>query len=1590
MHAMLCLALFLTAMSSAGAHAGHDHHHHDHDHEKDHTDHVHTTLHSDGHTIKHAKGHTHNCQHDAIEDMLKTVKTEYRAAQLAAIVAETGDADVHATVGRRLNALAEKRRRTNTYHSLRVTYDFSRLGTSTADLANGADTHTGGAKTNDFTCYEGGAATVPNSYGTGTTYSCTSTNKLTDEKRDFLKYTLLPQSKALLENALTVSDADQATSSPNVLGPCLNWGLNYNLPDNCDWDPVSTSERSVANSDFHLYITARPTDEGVIAWATTLKRDPTTNRPIAGVANFNPEYLEQPKCNDLSPCLADSDCTSGTCGGKFESKLGTAIHEIVHALGFSSSSWSQFNGKTESQVVEQKQVSDGTTRSFIITPNVIAKVKEQYGCSEDRGQEIENLGGGGTAGSHWEKRLVANEFMNPQVADDPILFSAITLGLFEDTGWYKPNYGAAQHLPWGYKQGCNFLKKTCGQGWDNRYFCDKEYADSGGRLEGCSSFDFRGRGYCDLATYSGALDNYYQYFSDPKLGGRESYMDYCPMYKPYSNTPCNKGSARNGNLRATYGEHSSMLNENGFCFAGTYQFGSTASGSTHTACHEVICAPDLQTYKVKFYDGNTQEFFEVECDTNGGLKNVGGTFSGKVECYPANLVCFVPTNCPKASGQICSGHGTCGSDLTCTCAFGYVGATCENRECPKGVGDEQCSGIAKGTCNTDTGDCNCASAYDGAACDRLKCPETTKAECNGNGACSNATWPGDATPAGQCVCTTGYTGTSCNRAPGCPDGYPTCYNHGLCDELSGTCACSIKDPSTQIDPLCPTFVCPVTYPSTNPVYQSLEECTSRPTDMKKCAYWTGLKCQQEIASFSRSTTIMNETGAIFPPEMNLGSKVYRDYEFSTSVQEYSFFEFDIEKPERDIAFVVTITDAGTDVDIFASQDVINPTASSSNGYKWIADDVNTATSKKEVLQICGAFGYSTDSEGRPVPRAGSAGGDTKCSKQDANVKQGKMYVGVLSHLNQLSLTQSTYKIEIKIDKCNPASCIAGNGDCDSSTGDCICKIYSGTTNPIWTGTDCSSPKCPSPTKGDNKGIPCSGNGDCVIGSKDILGSEDNKPFCMCHPGYKTINNTVCDLPVDNQRVPTQINAETVFSATGFTYSSSAVGNEGTSLALGKYQMYYVTFPEPFTAVTVNVTGKQAIDRDDSAVSVLSSGRPDMLVAATRGKALAPTFENIDLTSFDYDGWVTRDLESHDAIFRTTRPNEKWYITILSTAYARSALDYKIRIKGTAPTSTNAGDCSKLSWEYRTCSGGKGTCVVGQDSTPICTECKVDENKGAFSYVGKTCGQKVYPVPSYQLNDNTVSEDSKILQPGSVYTSGANFGPLSDSSSLEPGEWEYFVVDTRANYISLTFKMSIKNTLLVQNSGVLAPLMLIKSAAGGASLPSLDTDPNTFYDFEGAQIGEQLVTIENTDNVPIADRYYVAVYNQRYSGAALEYSLEITSRHPSTGVRVIRIPLVPFLFPDIYSSSFIIIELTFFYLNLLLVLFSFFFFLFLLLFSSHRINQLVNLHRAAHIRLAAKMMLLVENARAILPGLALHVIHLYCALLLLFLWLLLVS
>ena len=77
-------------------------------------------------------------------------------------------------------------------------------------------------------------------------------------------------------------------------------------------------------------------------------------------------------------------------------------------------------------------------------PNLIARIlcvcgaqarsREHFGCDSLEGAEIEDGGGGGTAGSHFEKRIFMNEFMTGTASKSPI-FSAITLALFEDSGW---------------------------------------------------------------------------------------------------------------------------------------------------------------------------------------------------------------------------------------------------------------------------------------------------------------------------------------------------------------------------------------------------------------------------------------------------------------------------------------------------------------------------------------------------------------------------------------------------------------------------------------------------------------------------------------------------------------------------------------------------------------------------------------------------------------------------------------------------------------------------------------------------------------------------------------------------------------------------------------------------------------------------------------------------------------------------------------------------------------------------------------------------------------------------------------------------
>lgn len=55
---------------------------------------------------------------------------------------------------------------------------------------------------------------------------------------------------------------------------------------------------------------------------------------------------------------------------------------------------------------------------------------------------MEDEGGPGSAGSHWERTTFGNEGMTASDMAGPV-FSKFTLMFFESTGWYSPDYNYA-------------------------------------------------------------------------------------------------------------------------------------------------------------------------------------------------------------------------------------------------------------------------------------------------------------------------------------------------------------------------------------------------------------------------------------------------------------------------------------------------------------------------------------------------------------------------------------------------------------------------------------------------------------------------------------------------------------------------------------------------------------------------------------------------------------------------------------------------------------------------------------------------------------------------------------------------------------------------------------------------------------------------------------------------------------------------------------------------------------------------------------------------------------------------------------------
>lgn len=394
-----------------------------------------------------------------------------------------------------------------------------------------------------------------------------------------------------------------------------------------DYDFCSDFEdykgKTINNTDYILIIQEIDDSESsAIAMAGPCAYDPATDQPIAGILIMN-----------LAQMLSSTS----------EQLVMIFTHELAHAFGFSSSSFKNFrksNGEkySESEIFTVQSIRGLDDQVFIKTPNVLKRARAAFNCPTLPGLQLENQGGSGSAGSHWESRVMRTELMNPQLVSKNVVYSDLTLALFEDSGWYKPDYAYSASINFGYMKGCDFHNKKCIVNEKTLFheFC----TDTAATL--CSASHLE-KGKCKIVDYGEDLDEAFQYFSDPEIGGN-AFTDYCPLVS--LSVSCRASNSAN----REYGE---KFCDNCRCIEGYFGL-SSSSRTIHASCHEVDCVDGVVVISVS---GT-----KVYCETEGQMMDVDG-FKGKLRCPNYETVCVTPSCVNNCFGGKCY-DGLCESSTS--------------------------------------------------------------------------------------------------------------------------------------------------------------------------------------------------------------------------------------------------------------------------------------------------------------------------------------------------------------------------------------------------------------------------------------------------------------------------------------------------------------------------------------------------------------------------------------------------------------------------------------------------------------------------------------------------------------------------------------------------------------------------------------------------------------------------------------------------------------------------------------------------------------------------------------------------------------
>ncbi|KAK9066693.1 hypothetical protein SSX86_014016 [Deinandra increscens subsp. villosa] len=500
-------------------------------------------------------------------------------------------------------------------------------------------------------------------------YNCTSDDITGDDKSRRL-HKALEQTTEWFKRALAVE---------RVRGNLRLSGYSACGQDGGVQLPREYVEEGVVDADLVLLVTTRPTMGNTLAWAVACERD-QWGRAISGHVNVAPRHLTTEAEKLLSATL---------------------IHEVIHVLGFDPHAFTHFRDERKrrrSQVTKETMDEKlGRMVTRVVLPRVTMHSRYHYGAFSENftGLELEDGGGRGTSGSHWEKRLLMNEIMTGSV-DTRSVISKMTLALLEDSGWYEANYSMAERLDWGLNQGTEFVTNRCNL-WKGAYHCNTT------QFSGCT-YNREAEGYCPIVNYSGDLPQWARYFPQPNKGGQSMLADYCTYFVPYSDGSCiDNNSARMpdimlGEVRGSSSRcMASSLVRSGFVR------GSMTQGN---GCYQHRCIN--MTLEVAV-DGIWKACPEV-----GGPIQFPG-FNGELICPPYHELCAVnPVLVSNQCSNSCSSNGDC-IDGKCACFLGFDGHDCSIQSCPS-----NCNG--HGTC-LKNGICECKDGFTGIDCSTVVCDE---------------------------------------------------------------------------------------------------------------------------------------------------------------------------------------------------------------------------------------------------------------------------------------------------------------------------------------------------------------------------------------------------------------------------------------------------------------------------------------------------------------------------------------------------------------------------------------------------------------------------------------------------------------------------------------------------------------------------------------------------------------------------------------------------------------------------------------------------------------------------------------------------